>query len=495
MRSLEQGVEIHQRVIERGFLSDVVVINSLIDMYVKSGSIQKARELFDKMPKRDPVSWTVIIAGCVRYGFLDDALKIFKEMPQRDVISWTAVLAGYAQNGLAEKALKIFKEMLFERLKPDSATFASVLPACAQIGALKEGMEIHRIIIESGFLSDAIVVTALIVMYMNCGRIQKARALFDKMPKQDAISWNAIVAGYAHNGGLGEALRLFREIPQRNVVSWTAMITGYAKNGFIEKSLEFFKQMQLDGVKPNSATFANVLSACATMIALQQGMEIHQRVIECGFLSDVMVVIALIDMYAKCASIKKAHKLFEKVHRPTVVLWTAMIAGYANHGHGKDALELFELMKHSGTNPNHVSFVCVLFACSHAGLVDEGCKYFNCMNDSYSIMPTIDHYTCMVDLLRRAGYLEETLNFIIKMPIKPDAVVWMCLLGVCRSHENIELGEFAATLIFELDPRMPTPYVLLLHIYADAGRWDDVQRVWKLMKDKGAKKIPGCSWI
>ncbi|KAH9293625.1 hypothetical protein KI387_041172, partial [Taxus chinensis] len=189
------------------------------------------------------------------------------------------------------------------------------------------------------------------------------------------------------------------------------------------------------------------------------------------------------------------HELFDKMPQRDVVSWTAMIAGYAQNGFCKDALKLFELMKHSGTYPDHVSFACVLFACSHAGLVDEGCKYFNGMSDSYCITPTIDHYVCMVDLLGRAGYLEETLNFIIKMPIKPVVVVWMCLLGACRSHKNIGLGVFTATLLFELDPKNAATYVLLSNIYAEVGRWGEVQMVRRLMKDRGIKKIPGCSWI
>ncbi|KAH9293985.1 hypothetical protein KI387_040812, partial [Taxus chinensis] len=181
------------------------------------------------------------------------------------------------------------------------------------------------------------------------------------------------------------------------------LIGGYAQNGLVEKSLESFKEMQLAGIKPDSSTFASILPACVKLGDLEQGIEIHQKIIESGFFVGYVVVNALIDMYAKCGSIQKARKLFDKMHHPNVVSWNAMIAGYAMHGYSKDALKLFELMKHSGTNPDHVSFVCVLFACSHAGLVDEGCKYFNCMSDSYCIMPSMDHYVCMVDLLGRAG--------------------------------------------------------------------------------------------
>ncbi|KAH9297554.1 hypothetical protein KI387_029236 [Taxus chinensis] len=617
--ALDQGMDIHKSLIKNGLMLNVVVVSALVDMYAKCGSIRKARELFDKMSQRDAVSWNAMIGGYAQNGALDEALRLFKEMPRRNVVSWTTMIAGYAQNGVLDEALRLFKEMpqrnvvswnaiiagyaqngvldealrLFEEMPqrnvaswnamiagyaqngfvekatetlkqmqvagvmPNSTTFASILPACAKVRALQQGMDIHQSIMDSEFSSDVVVGSALVDMYAKCGSMQKAQEVFDKMSQRDEVSWNAMIAGYAQNGVLNEALRLFKEMPrrdvvswntmiaiyaqkgalnealgffkempqrnvvswnamlagyaqngilvkalrffeempQRDVVSWNAMIAGYAQNGLGEKALETFKQMKLSGIKPNSTTFAGILPACAKMGALELGMDIHQSIIERGLISDVVVASALVDMYAKCGSIQKAHRVFDKISQRDAVSWNAMIAGYAMHGSRKDALRLFELMKDSGTNPDHVSFLCVLFACSHAGLVDEGCKYFNGMSGSYSIMPVMDHYACMVDLLSRAGYLLEALIFIIKMTIKPAVIVWMCLLGACRSHKNIEIGVFTTTLLFELDPKNVAPYVLLSNIYAEMGRWGDVQKVRRLMKDKGIKKIPGCSWI
>ncbi|XP_057813455.2 pentatricopeptide repeat-containing protein At4g21065 [Cryptomeria japonica] len=495
MGALEYGMDIHRRVIESGFLSDVVVVSALVDMYAKCGRIHTARALFDgmpdrnviswngmiagyaqngaldealklfkEMPQRNVISWTSMIAGYAQNGVLDEALRLFNEMPQRDVISWNAMIAGYAKNGFVEKALETFKQMQLAGVEPDSTTFASILPACGKMGALEKGMDIHQSIIENGFPSDISVPNALIDMYAKCGRLEKARELFDNMPQRDVVSWNAMTA-------------------------------GYAQNGFAEKALEIFKLMHLEGVKPDSTTFVSILPACAKMGALEQGMDIHQSVIESGFLSDVVVASALVDMYAKCGNVNTARDLFDNMPQRNLISWTAMIAGYAQNGFCKDAIKLFELMKHSGTLPDYVSFACVLLACSHAGLVSEGCKYFNVMNDSYCITPTIDHYVCMVDLLGRAGYLEETLNFIIKMPSKPVVVVWTCLLGACRTHKNIELGVFTATHLFELDPKNTSTYVLLSNIYAEVGRWGEVHMVRRLMEDKDIKKIPGCSWI
>ncbi|XP_059066074.1 pentatricopeptide repeat-containing protein At2g22070-like [Cryptomeria japonica] len=494
LRALEEGMDIHQSIMERGILSDVV-INALVDMYAKCGRIREARELFDKMPQKNMVLSTAMIVGYTQNGELGEALRLFKEMPQRDAVSWNAMIAGYAQNGFVDMALEILKQMQLAGVRPDSTTFASILPACGKIGVLKQGMNIHQSIIEGGFLSDVVVANALVDMYAKCGSMHMARELFDKMPQRDVVSWTAIIAGYGQIGDLDEALRLFREMPQRNVISWNTIIAGYTQNGFVEKALETYKEMQLAGVKPISTTFVSILPACAKMGALEQGIHIHQTVIESGFLSDVVVASSLVDMYAKCGSILTAYKLFDKMPQKDVVSWNAIIVGYAQNGFSKGAIKLFELMKYSGTNPDHVSFFCVLLACIHAGLVDEGCKYFNAMSDSYCIMPTFDHYVCMVDLLGRAGYLDETLNFIIKMPIKPMVVVWTSLLGACRSHKNIKLGVFTANLIFELDSKYAATYVLLANIYAEMGRWSEVLMVRQLMKDRGIKKIPGCSWI
>ncbi|XP_057837804.1 pentatricopeptide repeat-containing protein At3g09040, mitochondrial-like [Cryptomeria japonica] len=633
--AFEQGISIHQSIMEGGFLPDIVVGNALVDMYAKCGSIDKACELFNRMLQRNAISWNAMIAGyaqnglvekaletlkqmqlaglkpnCTTFasilpacakmgaleqgisihqsimegGFLSDimvgnalidmyakcgsmnkALELFKRMLQRNVISWNAIIAGYVQNGFVENALEIFKQMQLAGVRPDSTTFACILPACAKMGALEQGVSIHQSTMEGGFLSNIIVGNALVDMYAKCGSIDKARELFDRMHQRDVVSWNAMIAGYAQNGFVENALETFKQMqlavvkpnsttfasilpacakmgafeqgmdihqsildggflsdiivgnalvdmyakcgrtdkahelfdsmPQRDVISWNTMIAGYAQNGFVEKALETLKQMQFVGLNPDSTTFASILPACAKMGAIKQGLNIHQSIMVGGFLSDIIVGNALIDMYAKCGSIDKAHKLFDKMPQRDVVTWNAVISGYAQNGFCKDALKIFELMKHSGTYPNIVSFACVLCACSHAGLVDEGCAYFNHMSNPYCITPTVDHYVCMVDLLGRAGYLEETLRFIIKMPVKSVVIVWMCFLGACRSHMNIGLGMFTATLLFDLDPKNAATYVLLSNIYAEMGRWGEVQMVRRLMKDRGIKKIPGCSWI
>eukprot|EP01018_Ginkgo_biloba_P002617 Gb_35466 [translate_table: standard] len=595
-RALSDGKLVHSHTILRGFLPDKLLQNTLLNMYAKYGSPEDARRFFDQMLIRDVCSWSVMIAAYSRHGFAEEALTFFHQMQRtgiqpneftfasvlpacanltaldkgmeihegitrrgfqfnvfvgnslvdmyakcgciekarslfdkmsaRDVVSWTAMIAGYAQNGQSVEALNLFKQMQLAVVKPDAKMFASVLSACANLATLEQGMEIQAYIIRTGLQSDVFVESALVDMYAKCGTIIKARNVFDKMPQRNVVSWTAIIAGYARNGDIDEAqklfgkmpksdaiswtsmvggytenghadetLNLFQRIPQRDVVSWNAMIAGYAQNGQSVEALKLFRQMKLAGAKPDSKTFASVLPACANLAALEQGVEIHEEIIRSGCQSDVFVANALLDMYAKCGSIEKARDLFRKMHERNTVSWTAMIAGYGIHGHGKEALKLFEQMQRSGINPDHVTLVCVLSACCYAGLVDKGWHYFDCMSQYYHITPTMEHYACMVDLLGRAGRLDEAQDFVNKMPIEPDATVWGCLLAACRIHNNVELGESVAEHLFNLNPKNAAPYVLLSNIYAVAGRWDDIENLRKIMKHKKVRKVPGCSWI
>eukprot|EP01018_Ginkgo_biloba_P009788 Gb_07729 [translate_table: standard] len=493
--ALEHGKDVHKELMNTRFESDIFVANALIDMYAKCGCLEEARHVFDKITKRD-------------------------------VVSWSSIIAGYVQNGNFDEALKLFGQMLLTGVKSNSTTFASVLPACANLAALEHGKQVHEDIIRSGFESDIFVGNALLDMYAKCrsiedarkvfnkmleqnvvswnamiagyaqnGYVEEALKLFEKMPKRDLISWNVMITGYAQNGYVDEAFNLFKKMPKQNVVSWNAMIAGYAQNGHFAEALTFFRQMKLTGVKPNTVTFASVLSVCANLAALQEGKKVHDDITSSGLQSDVFVGCALVDMYAKCGSIGDARDVFENLPERTVVSWNALIIGYAMHGCGKECLQLFEQMQHSGIMPNHVTFVGVLSACCHAGLVDDGLQYFDRMAQEYHITPALEHCCCLVDLLGRAGRLDDALDFINKMPIKPDAAVWGSLLGACRTHGNVDLGECVAERLFELESDNSANYVLLSNIYGAAGKWDDKEKVRKMMKDKRVKKTPGRSWI
>eukprot|EP01018_Ginkgo_biloba_P037044 Gb_11000 [translate_table: standard] len=538
MDFLHLGKEVHLYVIKSGFDIDVFVGSALIDMYAKCESIYNARNVFDRMP-------------------------------HRNVVSWNAMITGYIQNGHSDKVLNHFYEMQLAGVKPNSVTLISVLCACANLAALQHGKEIHAYIVRSLCMSDVSVGNALVNMYSKCRSIGDARQVFDRLSQSDVVLWNAIIAGYAQNGHAGEALNLFHEMQiaglkpdvitwngmisayaqnghcedalklfhqmksagvdpdvvswnvlitgyaqdgrgdealklfsqmelasiKPNVVSWNAIIAGCAQNGQSNEALKLFGQMQLIGMKPNSVTMSSVLPACANVAALQKGKEIHCYIIRTGLESDAFVGCALLDMYAKCGVIEDAKQLFDKMSKRDVVFWNVMIAAFAMHGYGKDSLVLFSQMQEVGIKPDDITFTGVLSACSHAGMVDEGQHYFDCMTKDYCITPSILHYACMVDILGRAGRLDEAQDFIKVMPLEPDACVWGALLGACKIHCNIELGERAAETLFRLEPENAGNYVVLSNIYAAAGRWADVAKVRNMMKGRGLKKSPGCSWI
>lgn len=327
------------------------------------------------------------------------------------------------------------------------------------------------------------------------GETEEARRLFDKMPQRDIISWNAIVTAYAQNDKVKEARELFDNMPQRDVVSWNAILAGYEQNGQGEDALKLFNQMLRSGTIPDQSTFTSILSACTRLATIEQGKQIHTHIIKTIFKSDVLLGNTLITMYAKCGSIDDAHQVFHKMPIKDKVSWTTTIVGYAQHGHSNEALELFRQMEEAGVKPDHVTFVGVLSACSHAGLVAEGWHFFDSMSRDYSITPTVEHYSCMADLLGRCGHLHEAEEMITKMPFEPDAVVLGALLSACRIHSNVELGRHVAEKLFELEPENGANYVLLSNIYAAASRWDDVAALRMKMKDRGVKKQPGCSWI
>lgn len=453
---LEVLREVHGEIRKGGFETNVFVGNGLVDMYAKHGFIEFARELFDKMPQRDVVSWNAMIAGYVQNGLVGDALKLFQEMPKRDVISWNTMIAGYAQCGDVENAVELFEKMPGHNL---------------------------------------VSWNTMIAGYVQNGYVKEAFELFQIMPERNVISWNAVISGFAQNGQVEEALNLFKTMPESNVVSWNAMIGGYSQNGQAENALKLFGQMQMVNIKPNTETFVIVLPACSALAALERGSEAHEVVIRSGFHSDVLVGNTLVGMYAKCGSTEDARKVFNRMRQQDTASWSAMIVGYAINGCAKESLELFEQMQFTSTKPDRVTFVGVLSACCHAGLVDEGRQYFDIMTRFYHITPAMEHYGCMIDLLGRAGCLDEANDLINKMPFKPDADMWGSFLSACRTHNNIDLGEKAAQHLIELNPQNPAPYVLLSNIYAAAGRWDDIGIVRNRMKERKVKKKPGCSWI
>jgi pentatricopeptide repeat protein len=282
---------------------------------------------------------------------------------------------------------------------------------------------------------------------------------------------------------------------KRDVISWNAVIGGYVANNYSKEAFDFFSKMREEGLKPDRITYISILKACSSPAFLQQGKEIHTQAAEAALSSDVSIGNALVNMYAKCGSMEDAQQVLDNMSFRDVISWNAVIGGLAQHGRGQDALGIFEQMEREGVNPDAVTFVNVLSACSHAGLVEEGHKFFYVMSQNYGIVPTNEHYGCMVDLLGRAGHLNEAENLIKDMPLEANATVWGALLGACRVHSDLMRAERAAENYLKIDPENAAVYVTLSQLYAASGLWDSAAKVRKLMDDRGLKKEPGRSWI
>jgi pentatricopeptide repeat protein len=480
---IEEARKLFDRMPERNVISWTAMISG----YIQNGRIKEAHVLFDRMPERNVVSWNTMIGGYLQKGKLEYARELFDKMPERNVVSWNAMITAYARKGKLEDACQLFEEMP-ER---DVISWTSMVAGYAQNGRIDEACELFNKMPERNVISW----NAMIAGYTQNSRIEDARQLFDGMPERNTSSWNSIIAGYVQNGRIEDAHELFDRMPGRNVVSWTAMITGYAQNAQGEDALQIFSKMQEEGIKPNRATFVGILSACANLAALEQGKQLQGYTIKVGFQFDIFVGSALISMYAKCGCIDSSRKMFDETPGRDVVSWNAMIAGYAQHGFGNDALKIFDDMQRTGMKPNDVTFIGVLCACSHAGLVDQGLYYFDSIEQVHCIIPRADHYACIIDLLGRAGRLEEAKSIANNAKCEPNPSMWGALLGACRIHGNMELGKLAAERLFELEPKNAGTYVLLSNIYAADDRWEDAARVRMMMKNRGLKKQPGCSWI
>ncbi|KAL2485999.1 Pentatricopeptide repeat-containing protein [Abeliophyllum distichum] len=437
-----------------------------------------------------------LIHFLVSCGELEAADKVFDENSVRDLVSWNSLINGYVRSGKAKDALRIYKEMEMEMdVNPDEVTMIGVVSACAQLEDLKLGREFRQYIREKGLNMSIPLANALMDMYVKCGDLEEAKTLFDRMEDRTMVSWTTMVVGYARFGYLDAARKLFDEMPDKDVVPWNALIGAYVQGKSGKEALYLFHEMQGMNVKPDEVTMVSVLSACAQLGALDVGIWIHNYIEKHNLTLNVALGTALVDMYAKCGNITKALQVFQKIPGRNALTYTAIIGGLALHGDVQDALSIFLEMIDFGLMPDEVTFLGVLSACCHGGLVEQGRKIFSLMSSKFKIAPKLKHYSCMVDLLGRAGFLEEAVELIETMPLKADAVVWGALFFGCRIHKNIELGEKAAVKLLELDPSDSGIYVLLANMYVEANMWHKAREVRKLMRERGVDKTPGCSSI
>ncbi|CAI0412399.1 unnamed protein product [Linum tenue] len=459
------GLEILGHVLKFGFDGVVVVHNATIHMFVSVGELGYARQVFDE--------------GRVR-----------------DLVSWNSLINGYARKGKAREAMSVYKEMVEEQVKPDEVPMVGLLLACAQLGDLKLGRDFHGYVEENGLRLTVPLTNALLDMYVKCGDLVAARALFDKSKEKTVISWTTMIVGYAKCGFLETAREIFYAMPEKNVVSWNAIMGRYVQAKRGKEVLILFHEMQGSDIHPDKVTMVHCLCACSQLGALDTGMWIHRYIVKHQLPLDVALGTALVDMYAKCGNLPEAIDVFHNMPGRNTMTWTALICGLAFHGHALDAISYFLKMLDAGLMPDEITFIGVLSACCHGGLVDAGREYFDQMTSKFSLRPQLKHYSCMVDLLGRAGLLKEALDFIESMPMEADAAVWGALFFACRIHHgNIIIAERAASKLLELDPHDSGIYVLLATMYREANMFEEGRVVMKMMQERRVEKIPGSSCV
>ncbi|KAK9080853.1 hypothetical protein SSX86_000612 [Deinandra increscens subsp. villosa] len=544
--SFQQAQTIHGQIVKSGTQQDLFVMTSLVNVYGKCGAVEAARKVFDHMSKRNVVTWTSLMSGYVhnsqpeaaiqlwiqmlengsyptnytigvvlnacsalldvkmgkqvhgyvlKYGledetsignslcnlyskcggYLESAMKAFWRIGERNVISWTTIVSACGDNGDSAAGLGLFSAMLEEGIEPNEFMLTSVLSLCCTMHAIDVGMQVHSLSIKTGYEFNLRVTNSILYLYLKIGLLTEAKKLFDGLEKVSLVTWNALIAGHAQ----------MMDAAESSLVA--------SRNGF--EALDMFLRLQRSGLKPDLFTLSSILTVCSNLVALEQGEQVHAQAIKVGFLSDVVVGTALVNMYNKCGSINKASKAFVEMPSRTLISWTSMITAFAQHGLSQHALDLFDDMRLAGDRPNMVTFVGVLSACSHAGMMDEGLSYFKMMKNEYKITPVMDHYGCIIDMFVRLGRLEEAFDFLKTMKMEANEFIWSLLVAGCRSHGNLELGFYAAEQLLCLNPKDHETYTMLLNMYVSAGRWKDASKVRKSMKDEKVMKLKDWSWI
>lgn len=428
-------------------------------------------------------------------GDLNYALQVFDALPHPDAFIYNTIMRGHLQLPFPRKCILFYSRMLCDSATPNRFTFPSVIRACSADNAVEEGRQVHAHVFKFGFGADGFSQNNLIHMYVNFQSMEGARKVFDKMPMKDVVSWTTLFTGYSQCGLVDKAFEVFELMPERNSVSWNAMIASYVQSNRFHEAFALFRRMLEEKWALDKYLAASMLVACTGLGALEQGKWIHGYIQKSGIELDPKLATTIIDMYCKCGCLERAFEVFNELPHKGISSWNCMIGGLAIHGKGEAAIQLFKEMQREMVAPDYITFVSLLSACAHSGLVDEGRHYFRCMIEVHGIEPGTEHFGCMVDLLGRAGMMKEATKLINEMPMSPDAGVLGALLGACKIHGNIELGEKIGKRIIELEPNNSGRYVLLANLYAKAGRWEDVANTRKLMNDRGVKKAPGFSMI
>ncbi|KAL7600093.1 pentatricopeptide repeat-containing protein At1g18485 [Lactuca sativa] len=534
-RDILLGKTIHSLAVKLGLYHDLMIQNALMDMYLKNGYMLEAHIILDKIKNKNVVSWNSIIWGCskegevghtfellrkmqmekikpdqvtilnvlkvclhhshllkvkelhgysIRHGIESNELvanafitaytkhrssyclgeNTFNLMKNTTVSSWNTLISGSVRNGDPLKAIDLYVKMTSFGIQPDLHNISSLLLAFQDLKLLNYGKQTHGFVVRKGLETDSHIGNSLISFYIQCEKPMSARFVFDRLVNKNLVSWNSIITGYSQNKQPNEALNIFRK-------------------------------MVFSGTQPYEIATTGVLSACSQLSALKLGKSIHSFALKKNLTRDVFVISSIIDMYAKTGSIKAARNVFNRSDKNHVGLWTVLIAGYAIHGQGNESIKLFIEMKRFGMKPDHFTFIAILMACNHGGLVKEGLEFYNEMDTVHGVEPKIEHYACLIDMLGRAGRFDDAMIVIAKMPEEPDARIWSSLLSSCRIHGNMELGKEVSEKLLKLEPSKPENYVLSSNLFASLEKWDDVRMIREKMKKIGVKKEVGCSWI
>ncbi|CAK9157408.1 unnamed protein product [Ilex paraguariensis] len=531
------GQQVHSDIVKTGFEGNIYAGSALLDMYAKCNRVEDAHIVFQFMPGRNSVSWNALIAGYAEMGCLKNCTQLLKcmdwdgvnlddgtfapvltllEDPEfyeftmqlhgktikhglasnttvcnatitaysdcgsiedsvrvfdsaggsQDIVTWNSMLAAYLSHDQRDLAFGLFLEVERLEFEPDIYTYTSIISACFDEPLQSQGKSLHALVIKRGLEQLTPISNSLITMYLksNCNSVEDVIKVFGSMDVKDSVSWNSI-------------------------------LTGFSQKGWSETTLNLFRQMRRESVDIDHYAYSAVLRSCSDLATLQLGQQAHVLALESGFDSNDYVTSSLIFMYSKCGIIEDARKSFEATPKDCSITWNSIIFGYAQHGEGKVALDLFFLMQSEKVNLDHITFVAVLTACSHIGLVEEGCNFLKSMEAEHGISPRMEHYACGIDLLGRAGRLEEAKALIKEMPFEPDAMVLKTLLGACRNCGDLELATQVATRLLELEPGEHCTYVLLSDMYGYLKKWDEKATVKRLMRERGVKKVPGWSWI
>lgn len=503
LKKLRLGKELHGFIVRRGFMCNQIVVNGLLDVYRRCEDLNSAVSIFSKFSVQNDVSYNTMIVAYCEAGDILNAKRLFDHKKsnglEKDIISWNSMITGYVDNFMFREALTMFINLLsHDDVVTNSFTLGSVLTACTDMGLTRLGKEIHSHAIVRGLQTNPFVGGSLVEMYCKCQDLKSARISFNEVSERDMATWNALISGYSRcnqNEHIQVSLQEMRvDGFEPNVYTWNGIIAGHVENGLHEAALEMFSQMHTSNLQPDIYTIGIILTSCSRLATLERGKQVHAHTIRFGYESDGYIAAALVDMYAKCGNIKHSCLTYNRIPTQNLVTQNSMLTAYAMHGHGEEGIAFFNKMLIDGFIPDSVTFLSVLSSCVHAGSIEVGKEFFKLLR-SYNVKPTLKHFTCMVDLLSRAGELNEAYKLISEMPLQPDSIIWGAFLGGCVLTGDVDLGEVAAKKLIELEPDNTANYVLLANLYAYAGSWSELARTRQTIKDEHMNKSPGCSWI